>query len=272
MDKRVMINIIAGVLISTSAIIFILQEMKKRDALIQDLIRKGEIVDVVVARTDIPKETTISSEMVEMKRVRRQTLQPGDLTSEASAIGKFAETNILKDQHINSNMIRALNTIKYLSQSVPQGMRALTIPVDKLSAVEGLLKPGDKVDVVGTFPVPVGGGQQMPVVITVFQGVKVLATNKNISPYMVTNEIQTVTLALMPDDIRTFTYILGFGQVIRLVLRGPLDTTQEYGYSAVSFDVLMRKLGLMVDQPIEVEKPKIDVYRGQEIEETEIAP
>jgi len=268
MNKR-NINIIIGIVLALFAIFMINHHLARREALIQELIRAGEIVEVVLARVDIPKETTITADMVSLGRVRRKAFQPGDLTSLDSAIGKFAEVDILKGQHINSNMVRSFAAIRFLSQGVPQGMRAITIPVDKITAVEGLVKPGDKIDIVGTFDIPQPGGQIEPIVITVFQGVKVLATNRNLSQYRVSKEIDTITLALAPEDVKTLTYMMDSARV-RLVLRAPLDTSQEFGYQAVTFETLMRKFNLWQELPPEPEKKTVDVFTGTQMEEVEV--
>ena len=239
MDKR-MVNLIIGVVLGIVAIALIHNYITDQRRRIARLIEEGKAVEVVVATRDIPRETTITADMVTLETVNRNTFQPGDLSSLSSAIGQFAEVDILRGQHINSNMVRSLGAARYLSQTVPSGFRAMTIPVNKISAVEGLIKPGDTIDVVGTFPIPKPGGGTTPVVITVFQGVRVLAVNRNISQYRVEKTAGTITVALKPEDIKNFTYILEWGQV-RLVLRAPLDTSQEYGYTAVTFESLMKK-------------------------------
>jgi pilus assembly protein CpaB len=240
--------------------------MMQNEARIQELIRQGQIVEVVVAKTDVAKETTLTTDMVELKRVAAKSLQPNDLTSLDSAIGKFAVADILKGQHVNSEMVKPLLAIRFLSERVPQGMRAITISVDKLSAIEGLIKPDDKVDIVGTFTFPSGGP---PVVITLFQGIKVLATNKNISPYRADGKTDTVTIAIKNDDIKTLTYALEIAK-IRLVLRTPLDASEDYEYAALTLDGLMNKLN-MVQRAIEQPKPPtVDVYKGSKEEQVPI--
>jgi pilus assembly protein CpaB len=265
MDKK-MVNLLIGVGIAIIAIIVINAQMQAREKLIQDLIRKGQLIEVVVAKEDIPHETTITSDMVTVKTVASKTLQPGDLTSLDSVIGKFAIADILRDQHLNSELVKPLTGIRFLSEGVPQGMRAMTIAVDKLSAVEGLIKPGDIVDIIGTFTFPAEKGSNPPIVINLFQGVKVLATNKNISPYRAEGKADTITLALDPEGIKMLTYALEIGK-IRLVLRTPLDTTREYEYSALTLEGLLNKLG-MIQKAVPQERPQtIEVYRGSKQEE-----
>lgn len=267
MDKR-MINIIIGVVLALFAIFMIQKHLAQRDALIQRLIAEGEIVEVVTAKTDIPKESTITINMVALARVKSKSVQAGDLTSLDSAIGKFAEIDILRGQHINSNMVRALGSTRFLSQAVPQGMRAITIKVDKISAIEGLIKPNDNVDIVATFNIPDEvTGESEVVVVTIFQGVKILATNRNLSQYQASKTIDTVTLALRPDDVKVLTYILEWS-TIRLVLRAPLDTATEYGYTAVTWEALMRRLGMWQEIKYEAPPPTIEVYRATEVEQS----
>ena len=270
MDKRT-INIVIGVVLALFAIFMINNHLREREKLIQELIAKGQIVEVVVASRDIPKESTIRMDDVRVERTKSQAFQPGDLTSVDSAIGKMAEVDILRGQHINSNMVRALGGIKYLSKAVPQGMRAVTIPVDKISAVEGLLRPGDNVDVVSTFSIPNEFGESDVVVVTIFQGVKILATNRNLSTVRVSQSIETVTIALNPDDVRTLTYILEWS-TIRLVLRSPGDviTDPPGQYKAVTWESLMKQLGMWVEPMIAPAESTIEVYRATKLEETPV--
>lgn len=265
MDKRI-INLLVGIGFAIIAILLIHRQMMQNEARIQELIRQGQIVEVVIAKTDIAKETTITADMVELKRVAAKSLQPNDLTSLDSVIGKFAVADVLKGQHLNSEMVKPLLSIRFLSERIPQGFRAITIPVDKLSAIEGLIKPDDKVDIIGTFTFPSGGP---PVVITLFQGVKILATNKNISPYRADGKSDTVTLAVKNDDVKTLAYSLEIAK-IRLVLRTALDTSEDFEYSALTLDGLMNKLN-MVQRPVEQPKPPtVDIYKGSKQEEVPI--
>jgi pilus assembly protein CpaB len=265
MDKRI-INLLVGVGFAIIAILLIHKQMTQNEARIQELIRQGQIVEVVVAKTDIARETTITADMAELKRVAAKSLQPNDLTSLDSVIGKFAVADILKGQHFNNEMVKPLLAIRFLSERVPQGFRAVTIAVDKLSAIEGLIKPDDKVDIVGTFTFPSGGP---PVVITLFQGVKILATNKNISPYRADGKSDTVTIAVKNDDVKTLAYALEIAK-IRLALRAAVDTSEDYEYAALTLDGLMNKLN-MVQRPIEQPKPPtVDVYKGSREEEVTI--
>ncbi|MBD3246287.1 MAG: Flp pilus assembly protein CpaB [Candidatus Omnitrophica bacterium] len=260
MDKRVL-NILIGLGFGVIAVMVILSQFDRVNRRLARAIREGQAVRVVVATRDIPRETTITSDMIAQDVANKGEFQRGDLTNPQSVIGKMADVDILRGQHINRSMLRSIENFRYLSQRVPNGMRAMTIPVDQISAIEGLIKPGDKVDIVGSFGLPTGGGETALAVVNLFQGVKVLATNRNISPYQVTGEAGTITLALKPEDVKVLTFSLKAGE-IRLVLRSPLDTSEEYGYSAVTYDTLMMKLGMWAPQPQQEEPNTVEVYEG----------
>ncbi|UCC94787.1 MAG: Flp pilus assembly protein CpaB [Candidatus Omnitrophota bacterium] len=268
MDKR-MINILIGLGFGILAFFMIHRYITEQQRELARLRAEGLLVRVAVARADIARESTITEDLVRMEEVNKNTLQPGDLTDLSSVIGKFAEVDILRGQHINSNMVRPLGVWKHLSQAVPQGMRAITIPVDKISAIEGLIKPQDKVDIIGVFVFPAEGGRSAPpVVITLFQGVQILATNRNISPYRISKEADTITLALKPEDVKVLTYTLELGR-IRLVLRAPLDMSQ-IPYAALTFEELLKRLDLYLPPPQAEAELTVDVYRGSEREEAPI--
>jgi len=70
------------------------------------------------------------------------------------------------------------STVRRLSQALPKGQRALTINVDTSSSVAGHLRPGDHIDLLGTFA---RGGQQGGefATITLLQNVLILATGSS---------------------------------------------------------------------------------------------
>jgi pilus assembly protein CpaB len=267
MDIKV-INLIIGGLFGLIALLIIGAEFRRQRMIIEDLLRKGELVKVVVATRDIPRESTITKDMIRIETVPAKTFQPGDLADPNSVIGKFAENDILHGQHINSAMVRTFASLRYLSEGVPVGMRAITIPVDKISAVEGLIRPGDRVDVVGVFAVPAGPrGETASIVVNLFQGVKVLATGRNLSPYRLVAPTKaegaatdTITVALKPDDVQMLTYVLEIGK-IRLVLRAPLDAQEEPGYTAMTLEGLLSRLGMLQPRMEPERQDTVEVYR-----------
>jgi Flp pilus assembly protein CpaB len=68
-----------------------------------------------------------------------------------------------------------------LAKQTPSGKRAITVMIDSLGAIGGLLNPGDFVDVIAHLNVPNGKkGAKESVTAMVFQNLQVLAINTNL--------------------------------------------------------------------------------------------
>jgi pilus assembly protein CpaB len=85
-----------------------------------------------------------------------------------------------------------------LSDAVPQGRRAVTLPLDPSSSFSGLLRPGDRVDLLCTREGGSGG-------VALLEAVPVLAVGKNVSSPAGDNaesdEPLTATLSLLPSQV-----------------------------------------------------------------------
>ena len=66
-----------------------------------------------------------------------------------------------------------------LAIKTPVGKRAVTVMIDSLAAVGGLLNAGDFVDVIAELNVPSQDADRKTVTAMIFQGLQVLAINTN---------------------------------------------------------------------------------------------
>ena len=185
-----------------------------------------------------------------------------------------------------------------LAFRTPPGKRAYTILIDSLSAVGGLINPGDFVDIIAHLEVPSeeepvepGRGirgavdQEKPTLSTmVFQNVQILAVDQSLqgpagpqarrgaAPAQA--RALNVTVALAPDEATLLSFIERNGQM-KLALRAPSDTktvaipVANWGTLA---DYLYRKQGTEISipktrsqfeavEPEEIE-PFIPIFRG----------
>ena len=130
-----------------------------------------------------------------------------------------------------------------LSSDVRAHFRAMSISVSGAAAVSGMVRPGDNVDVIGTFSFPDDAGKIKrgdPVTCTVLQKVLVLAvgseTAKNRRQALgVQSGYSTVTLAVTPREAE----ILAFAEQVKgrlvLTLRNRNDTETEEDLPTVDF-------------------------------------
>jgi len=120
------------------------------------------------------------------------------------------------------------------SYVTPAGKRALTIMIDSLSAVGGLINPGDFVDVLGALNVPKSLDDEETdtntITTVLFQNIQVLAINANFKPLASSLTYQTqqqsrslnVTLAVTPEEAGLLTFAQSNGK-LQLALRPPQE-------------------------------------------------
>ena len=230
MDKKKLSLILALVLASMGVVMvrnYISQTERK-------FVKEEKKAYVIVATVSIPAGTTIDSTMFKFDAVPERYLQPKALNSESLVIGKRAIADIFPGEQIMSTKLTISVKDTSLAMRTPQGKRAITVTIPLLSAVGGKVRPGDYVDVVGTFSynAQVDGKQTMePVSVTLFQNVLVLgieggAPAERGKPAPAPTDL-IVTLALSPKEIALLTYALDGQGRIRLVLRPPLETAVE---------------------------------------------
>ena len=123
---------------------------------------------------------------------------------------------------------------------VDKGKRALTIPVDQLSSISGMLAPGDKIDILMTLR-----QSDQPVMFPLIRNTEVIATGERTD--MLNQEpgrYSTVTIAANPELAAKIVYAQEVGS-LRIVLRNPGDEAKALPESMT----LARLLGVEVKPP-----------------------
>lgn len=268
MNKKIL-PLAAAFVLGVIAIFMINTQLEKREEVIKRLERQGKLTKVVVATRDIPQHTPIKSNMIDVAEVPTKDLQPGVLQSVDSAIGKIARVDILKNQFVYGSNLRLPQQAETLAQKTPAGKRAYTLSIDQISAVGGLARPGDRVDVIGIMNIPtVMGGQQVVqrVVLTLFENAKILDIQVG------AKGVSSITMALATEEIKILTYALEMGK-IKFVLRSPLDTVEKGSLQPFTFETFMQKIYQAMgvgatntesSQQQEEPKEQIEIYRKGE--------
>jgi Flp pilus assembly protein CpaB len=105
---------------------------------------------VVVAKTVIKQRTTITRDMLEVKNVPLNTVATGAYTDVNDLVGKVTKFPLEINQQVIASAVvdTARPTLgAAISEVVPTGRRAMSIPASQVSNVGGLILPGDWVDV-----------------------------------------------------------------------------------------------------------------------------
>lgn len=182
----------------------------------------GHFARVAVAKRKIAARMIISGEMLEFKEMPVEYILPGTVVDVKDAAGKMAVSDIYPGEMILSSKLVARNDVAAgLSAKVEKGRRAISIPVNNITALHGLINTGDRVDVLVTFNAR--GEQKAPGTSTIIQNVPVLAVNGNLEGGAGSKqELQTVTIMVDPIGAQQIALAIQHGS-IQLALRSPDD-------------------------------------------------
>ncbi len=240
--------LIGGVVLGIVAIVMTKMYLDQQKRVIQEE-KKKEIANikanqtaVLVAKQEIPKGSVIGPEMLETAIVPNQFVQPQAATSLDRISGMITVAPISQGEQISLSKLVSEKRAGGgdLAGVTPSGKRAISIVVDSIASLSGMVKPGDYVDVLATLQIPMQGadGQvsgQMAVV-PLFQNVLVLAVGQNTggmvseSRYAQASDSGSgnslITLALGPQEANLIAFVQEQGKV-RLTMRSPADANVE---------------------------------------------
>lgn len=275
LPKKYLPLIVAGAsgLIAVLLINNLIQQ-KTEEAKKRAISAQKNLSTVVVAKQDIPAGTPLKESLLKEETVYKDMLQPRAATSIDRVIDKITLVPISKGEQVLLNKISLSGQEGSLSMKVPSGKRAITIPVDNISSVGGMVRPGDHVDVVGMVPQPAvnAEGKQVMQMTTMplFQDVLVLAVGQEFTSIPGTKKEEkavsaVITLALSAQEANLIAFVQEQGRV-RLILRSPGDT-QVQRVAPASWDTLFRTvMPEAFPPPAQQEAPKpqkkVEIYRG----------
>lgn len=168
-----------------------------------------------------------------------------------------------------------------LAMRTPAGKRAVTVLIDSLAAVGGLLNPGDSVDVIAHLNLPEAGDKDSKKTVTamIFQNLQVLAVNTNIEESGLYDEQQAapslkVTFAVDPQEAGLLSFSDKNGK-LELALRGS-DEHDKKMVKASTWktlaDYVLQNQGANISVPDDEAdtsetnpadtKPSIQIFRG----------
>jgi Flp pilus assembly protein CpaB len=110
----------------------------------------------VVATRDLPVGTRIQEADLTTRRINPASVGSQVVTTASAAIGQVVAVPILEGQLLDARQIAPSKNAALLASGlqVPAGYRIIGLPVTATTAVGGVLKPGDLVDVIA-IPNPV---------------------------------------------------------------------------------------------------------------------
>ena len=249
-------------------------------------IDKKKLISIVAAIGLALIAMALTNNYIEENSKKKAQALTGGLTS---ADVKKLLTRVDALEKTNQDILARQNTLAQSQMTAPQpkpsaqslavktpvGKRAITVIIDKLFAVGGMISPGDHVDIISHLAIPSDPKDPQKadiITLTLFQDVLVLAVGSNLQPgtgYEAQQNVSSlqVTLALNPQEAGLISFTQQHGS-LQLVLRPPLDTNayilppatwdslSEYIMATQGSDSVLKKQ--------EKSKAQIEIYRGGE--------
>ena len=167
------------------------------------------------------------------------------------------------------------------SVRTPPGKRAVTILVDSLSAVGGLINPGDFVDIIGEIKIPEESGDAKSVkdVTTVlFKNIQVLAVGTNFKPlgsapaYEAQQKARSlnITVAISPEESGLIAFAQANGK-LQLTLRPPTDGGLQL-LQVASWDTLAEYVMDHQGTELMVPQKQANIFEADDQEKDEVRP
>ena len=183
---------------------------------------------VIVAASNISQNTTISSNMVKKVSLPSEAVLSGAVTDESQVIGKVVKTNLVAGEQVIASQLTTAGEVgsTTLAYAVKAGDRAITVGVDDVSGLDGMIKPGNAVDIIAQNKVA-QGTTTVPGATLLLQNITVLAVDQVLTKDGVAQgkTYKTVTLDVTPNQAVQLSYYVSTG-TIRMILRSPLDQNQ----------------------------------------------
>jgi pilus assembly protein CpaB len=178
---------------------------------------------VLIASQDIPARIRITAAMFHTESRPASALEPDAISNPDQAVGSLALITIPSGAQLTSSQI-GNNVPSALPVRLEPGMRAVSIPIDRVKGVSGMIEPGDRVDVIAIPP-------NKQKAVTIFRGLLVLAVGTELENASATPSPQeegsaTVTLAVNPKQADMLAWA-DSNATLRLALRSPREALRS---------------------------------------------
>ena len=191
-----------------------------------ELRQQGQMGRAVVAKTDLAVGTALTHDLVAVREVPVEWLHSSAITPDQfeRAAGAVLAQPARGGEPLVWSQLEVRRPASLSAQLAP-GRRATTIPVDETSSLSGLLRPGDRIDLLATVQ-----HDHQHLTLPLLQGVRVLATGSRTRPGEDDGAVDplgatfgTLTLDLSEEEATRLVAVRALAR-LTAVLRHPQDT------------------------------------------------
>lgn len=205
-----------------------------------------QLDNVIVAVADIPAQTKITEEMLAVQALPAEAIHPLAAKTKEEIVGSITRVDVSAQEQFLKNKVALDEVTLVLSYKIPEGMRAIAIPVNEVMGVGGYVEKDDRVDLLISYELPIEEEEEnaptaedeedeeeqtepetMMTTITQMQNLEVI----EVGPLTFTEEgivqrnrgvTTSVVLLARPEQAEIIAYAIQTGN-IQMTLRNPLD-------------------------------------------------
>ena len=220
---RTIVPIIAAIVIAFVGSIITYKWVKKQAAHEKIVKVESEAVPIAVAVTDLPWGTQLKSNKIKLTPFLKDSLPSGYFTDLASLEDRVLITSLKKSEPIlDSRLAPTSITTGGISAVVKPGKRALSVKGNKVIGLSGLIRPGNRIDVLVTLTDP---RNKREVTKVVLENILVLATGpeiQNNKDETETSPVDVFTLEVTPEEGEKLALAATQGR-LQFALRNAID-------------------------------------------------
>lgn len=138
-----------------------------------------EPLPVLMATRSIPSGVPLDDSMVELQTIPKKFVQPKAVSNIDALFGQISSVPILEGEQIIQTKLLSIEEAG-LARKVPPGHRAVALAVDEISGVGGHLRPGNHVDIIGTFDFGDASKHDVKAIV-LLQNVEVLSVGSHLA-------------------------------------------------------------------------------------------
>lgn len=225
MKKVRIFAIIAAILTAVSVYMFLTKINKPNEV---------AMTSVIVAKNTINSNTEITKDMLAKVEFPSQAVHINAAQNAEEILGKVSNGQIVEnEQIIKTKLTEPGESLDNLAYAIEDGQRAFTLAVDEVSGVEGLLQPGNYVDILLILTIDAPSENKLSNEVNrrtysteLMQNIKLLAVGQDLNERDLSSDnttYRTVTVSVSPEQAVKLNLAANSGK-IRLTLRSPMES------------------------------------------------
>ena len=250
---RTKLALLAAIVLGFLAAIGVRHYVVQRDAELRGGVAR---VGIAVARVKINPGDTLREHMLKPQSVEAVAVTDMHVLYDqrSNVLGRKLTRKILTDHAImQTDFLAPPDTGGSAPGKIDPGMRAVTIGTDQIAGVAGLIAPGSRVDVLGTFRIPGRGVDSAATVMlkVVARNIEVLAIDNRLEtgfaatggrrPTQYDRGYSSVTLLVYPLEASLLTFAQSAGKLSFTLRR----TEDGYGKESIP-DITLQELDALI--------------------------